>query len=182
MKLVDEIYKIGIKNDNSIIHFGAGHKNGEFILDLNTYLNKNSMSVNYVGVESENSKIESTIDFLVKNDVQKQYQNILNATMQDYAVNNNETYDFAIITGIFDKPKYGDQQLHFIHSTINELFRFTENSIIFTYNSSENTDQMYDLYYMSNYVHSNYSRFSAIRINEHEYLYCINKYYLSYNI
>jgi hypothetical protein len=181
MTLIDELYKIGIKDGNSILHFGAGYKNGEFILDLNKSLTESSTSVNYVGVEAENDKIKSTVDYLIKNDAPQKYQNIFNISMQDYIVDNNSTYDFTFITGIFHKQLYGDNQFQFIHSTINEIFNFTENAVVFTYNSSDHQEEMYNIHYMNSYVHNNYSRYSIIRINEHEYLYCINKYYLPYN-
>ena len=181
MTLTDELIRCGIKENSSIIHFGAGHKNGQFLVDMYNSFKSNSISPNYVGVEAEESKVKSTIDLLLKNEVPSVYQNITNIAMQDYIVDNNHQYDHAIITGIFDKSLYGETQFQFIHSIINELFKFVNESVLFTYNSSDHQEETYNIHYMNGYVQSNYSRYSVVRINEHEYLYCINKYYLPYN-
>ena len=182
MNLTDEIIDCGIVDGSSIIHFGAGHKNGEFLKNLYDSITKRGISTKYVGVEADSEKIKSTMENLLKSDVPTTYQNIINAPMQDYIVDNTEKYDFAVISGIFDKNVYEDNQFQFIHSVINEMFNFVEHSIIFTYNSYEHQEEMYNVHYINGYVHNNYNSYSIMRINEHEYLYCINKYYFSYNI
>ena len=76
-----------------------------------------------MGVDAESEKINTTIDSLIKIGSPEKFKNILNVTMQDYIVDNDQKYDFALITGIFDKQLYGDDQFQFIHSTINEMFK-----------------------------------------------------------
>jgi hypothetical protein len=174
--LIDEIIKCGIDSDSSVIHFGSGYKNGKFLSDLS----QRNLIEKYVGIESESERINTTVDSLIKIGSPEKFKNILNITMQDYIVDNNETYDFAVITGIFDKQLYGDEQFQFVHSVINEMFNFVEDSVIFTYNALENQEETYNIHYMNGYIQNNYNRFSILKINENEYLYCINKYYLSY--
>lgn len=176
MTLIDEIIKCGITKDSSVIHFGSGYKNGQFLSDLSQL----DVIQNYVGIDAESEKINITVDSLIKLGSPEKFKNILNTAMQDYIVDNSQTYDFALITGIFDKQLYEGEQFQFIHSVINEMFNFVEDSVIFTYNALENQEETYNIHYMNSYVQNNYNRFSIVRINENEYLYCINKYYLSY--
>lgn len=179
--LIDEILRCGIQKNESIVHFGAGYKSGYFLSDFyqNSFLNRN-LDLKYVGIEAEPSRLDVTKEVL-KTIEGGDTISLTQTSMQDFIVDNNEQYDWALITGIFDKNIYGDDQFNFIHSSINEMFRFVEGGVIFTYNSSEHQEENYNIYYMNAYIQNNYNRYSIVRINEHEYVYCINKYFISYN-
>lgn len=181
MTLTDEIIRCGIQQGESLLHFGAGYKSGNFLFDFyqNGILSKN-LNLDYHGVDADEFKLKSTKEIL-KTIEGADSISLVKSSMQDFVVENTKTYDWAIITGIFDKSLYGEEQFKFIHSSINEIFNFVENGVIFTYNSSEYQEDMYNIQYMNGYVQNNYNRYSIVRINEHEYVYCINKYFISYN-
>lgn len=179
--LIDEILRFGIQKNESIVHFGAGHKSGYFLSDFyqNTFLNKN-LDLKYDGIEADESRLNATKE-IMKTLEGGETISLVQTSMQDFIVDNTNQYDWALITGIFDKNIYGDDQFNFIHSVINEMFNFVEGGVIFTYNSLDNQEENYNIYYMNAYIQNNYNRYSIVKINEHEYVYCINKYFISYN-
>jgi len=177
---IDEILRCGIEPNESLIHFGAGHKSGNFLSNFysKAFLEKN-LNLGYTGIEADKNKLDLTKSSLVGLNGGEDIS-IIETSMQDFISDNTKKYDWGLITGIFDKSLYGDEQFKFIHSTINEMFNFVETGVIFTYNSFEHQEDMYNIHYMNGYVQNNYNRYSIVRINEHEYVYCINKYFISY--
>ena len=178
--MIDEILKYGIQKNESIVHFGAGYKSGYFLSNFyqNAFLDKN-LDLKYTGVEVDSLRLDTTKEIL-KTIEGGDTISLIQTSMQDFIVDNSNQYDWALITGIFDKNVYGDTQFNFIHSVINEMFNFVDDGVIFTYNSSEYQEENYNIHYMNAYIQNNYSRYSIVRINENEYIYIIHKYFTSY--
>lgn len=179
-----EILSCGVNVDHSILHFGAGYNNNMLYEYLSALvLNKmvESLSVRYIAVDPNEDKINKILELNNSTNldlVTKQ------TDMQTFLEENAAEYDWSIITGVFDKKLYGDQQFEFLDRIINEALKISKEGVIFTFDSSvyvPNQEPDYSVESIIAYIQNVYSRYRISKINEYNYVICINKYYHSIN-
>lgn len=109
----------------NLIQFGVCDDNASFFNSKQILPSE----INWTGVDVNKNE---TFDSLIEdNNI-----TLFNDSMQEWIDNGhgNKLYDVALITGIFDKPKYGDRQYDFITKTIEMCRKFSKCGIVFTLN------------------------------------------------
>jgi len=179
--LAREILSSGVNISDKIVHFGAGYKN-QLIWDYLSAIKQQNlvqeMGVIYTAVDADpeaitaiskkNSDEQTGIDL-----------RLVNNTMQAFIDSNTDEFDWSIVTGIFDKNLYGDEQFQFLDKIISSLLTSSKEGVIFTFDSSVEQSESYAISHIINYVSSLYNRYRINRINEENYIICIYKYYHS---
>jgi len=179
--LAREILSSGVNISDKIVHFGAGYKN-QLIWDYLSAIKQQNlvqeMEVIYTAVDADpeaitaiskkNSDEQTGIDL-----------RLVNNTMQAFIDSNTDEFDWSIVTGIFDKNLYGDEQFQFLDKIISSLLNSSKEGVIFTFDSSVEQSESYAISHIINYVSSLYNKYRINKINEENYIICIYKYYHS---
>lgn len=176
-----EILSCGVNIDHSMLHFGAGYNNSmlfEYLTNIVTNSLVQELNVKYFPVDVNSEKINHIIDLNQTSNIEIHPTTI---DMQTYLDENRDEFDWTIITGIFDKNLYGENQFQFIDKIVSETLNISKEGVIFTFDSSVDTTDEYSIENIIQYVQSIYSRYKVSRINEHNYVICINKYFHSIN-
>lgn len=179
--LAREILSCGIGKSDKILHFGSGFSDSLFFSYLSDLKSQNlvpDLSVKYSAVDVEvgcldkitelNSRLENPIDV-----------ELHNKSMQSFLDDNNADYEWTIITGIFNKNLYGENQFQFIDKMIAESIKISNEGVVFTFDIQDENDDSYSIQHIISYIDSVYTRYRISRINEKNYVICINKYFHS---
>jgi len=179
--LAREILSSGVNISDKIVHFGAGYKN-QLVWDYLSAIKQQNlvqeMEVIYTAVDVDAEAIAS----ISKKNAEEQTGidlRLVNNTMQSFIDTNTDEFDWSIVTGIFDKNLYGDEQFQFLDKILASLLNYSKEGVIFTFDSSKEKDENYGISQIINYVSSLYNRYRINRINEENYIICIYKYYHS---
>jgi hypothetical protein len=164
------IFSLGIDEHHSIVHFGCGSRNKSFVKYAE---NKN---IEYVGIDID----EKVIEFFTSNCSKNNFF-FKEDTMQNFIDDNFETdvsYDWSIIDGLLDKNLYGDNQYEYIDTIIRNLLVVSNIGIIICFNSEQTSlDNYYNSDFITALISTIYNRFTILRINENEYMFCVYKNY-----
>lgn len=164
------IFSLGIDEHHSIVHFGCGSRNKSFVKYAE---NKN---IEYVGIDID----EKVIEFFTSNCSKNNFF-FKEDTMQNFIDDNFETdvsYDWSIIDGLLDKNLYGDNQYEYIDTIIRNLLVVSNIGIIICFNSEQTSlDNYYNSDFITALISAIYNRFTILRINENEYMFCVYKNY-----
>lgn len=176
-----EILSCGVNINHSVLHFGAGYNNS-MLFEYLTEIVKNNLveklDVEYTAVDVNQDKINQISNL---NDNVGINLETYSVDMQTFLDENTKEFDWTIITGIFDKNLYDENQFHFIDKIVDESLKISKEGIIFTFDSSVENSEDYSIGGIIPYVESLYSRYRVSKINEFNYIICINKYYHSIN-
>lgn len=179
--LAREILSSGVNISDKIVHFGAGYKN-QLVWDYLSAIKQQNlvqeMEVIYTAVDVDAEAIAS----ISKKNAEEQIGidlRLVNNTMQSFIDTNTDEFDWSIVTGIFDKNLYGDEQFQFLDKILASILNYSKEGVIFTFDSSKEKDENYGISQIINYVSSLYNRYRINRINEENYIICIYKYYHS---
>lgn len=160
----NEILKTNYKPGIKILHFGACDKTQNFLEEVE----KNKMQIFYLGVD-----ISDDIVDLVEKYVEYPTYAFQKKTMQDFIDNEYHAFDYCLITGIFDKPKYEDKQYIFISTVIHKCLEFSTN-VIFTMDSEKyKKEYNFSILYVINNLINSYSKVSVKKIDDSKYIFCI---------
>lgn len=162
-----EIFEMGILNSDvdSILHFGAMFDGGKLIDDLREY----GIEESYTGVDASLEKISVYSEKLKNENGDASYQGIINTSMQEFIDNNSNEYSVVLITDIFNKVRYGDNQYQFIFKTI-ESCRSFSNNVIFTLDVG-NTE--YNVLYLISYLIYTYRKVFVKKVDETNFIFSI---------
>lgn len=179
--LAREILSCGVGTSDKVVHFGSGYKNSLIWEYLTAIKNQNLISefgLVYTAVDADAQKINDISKMNAENPTGIDLR-LVNNNMQSFIDSNTDEFDWSIITGIFNKNLYGESQFEFVDKIISSLLDVSTQGLIFTFNSSKELDEKYNINQLMNYVSSVYNRYRINRINEEDYIICIYKYYHS---
>jgi hypothetical protein len=165
------ILSLGIEENQSIVHFGCGSRNGSFA----EYIK--DVPVKYLGVDANGDVIQKLNDS-IKSDrfsfKEETMQSVMDRTSEE-----KTTYDWSIVDGLLDKNLYGDNQYDFIDTIIRKCLVISNIGVIISMDSKYvKDDDQYNQDFLSAYIGSMYNKFTIIRVNEYQYLFGIYKYYI----
>ncbi len=179
--LAREILACGVGKGDELLHFGSGFSENlifSYISDLKLQNIVPDLSVSYTAVdvdkskleeiESMNSRLESPLDV-----------HFYNESMQSFLDTDSKEFKWTLITGLFDTKLYEDKQFEFIDKIVNESLKRSSEGVILTFDAQKKVDDTYTVQHIISYIESVYSRYRVSRINEYNYVICINKYYHS---
>lgn len=179
--LAREILTCGINTSDSVVHFGSGYKElmlYNYLLHLNSQNLIGDISLQYTSVDPEESVNQSIIDlgdtksFGVKIETHTQ-------STQEFLDENGNTYDWSVITGLFDKNLYGDKQFQFLDRIIDSCFNISNQGVVFTFDVSKENDDTYTVRHIISYIESKFKRYRINKINEKFYVMCIYRHFYS---
>jgi hypothetical protein len=179
--LAREILACGVGKSDELLHLGSGFSENlifSYISDLKLQNIVPDLSVSYTAVdvdkskleqiESMNSRLESPLDV-----------HFYNESMQSFLDTDSKEFKWTLITGLFDTKLYEDKQFEFIDKIVNESLKRSSEGVILTFDAQKKVDDTYTVQHIISYIESVYSRYRVSRINEYNYVICINKYYHS---
>lgn len=180
--LAKEILSSGVGHLDSILHLGAGSLDStvfSFLADLKANNAVQGMDVKYNAVDVQQEALDkiATVNEKLAEPI---YVNLHNVSAQEFLDNNSTEYTWTIISGIFDRNEYGEQQFQFVDKILAESLKVTTEGVIFTIDSRKQGDVFYySIEQIIAYIQSTYSRYRISRVNEYDYVFCVYKYYHS---
>lgn len=179
----EEIIKIlnlgKVNTTDTVLHFGA-----VFDVDSNIEIQQHETYVPtltellidtfplYTGVDINPEKIETLSNKFIN-------QEFAISSMQEFLDNLNDLgfevkpYEWTIITGIFDKPIYGDKQYEFIQTTIETCQKFTSKGILFTIEETPTEEFTYSIVYLYTVLSVLYNRVLLSKVSNNQYIFSI---------
>lgn len=169
--LNESIFSFGIEKSHSLLHVGCGSRNMSFV---EYCINKNEK---YIGIDA-NPQVISECNSKFSNAGIK-FNELTIQSVLDTAEETKKTYDWIVLDGILDKNLYEDSQYEFIDTIIrNSLLMSDVGLIIYMDRNPTKNDDIYNSDFMSVFIGTTYKRWNQIRLNEHQYLFCIYKYFV----
>jgi hypothetical protein len=162
-----------IASNDTILHLGAGYKDGIIIDSLCNFWDISPKELTtFTGVDVDTFRIEK----LSKTFTSSEFWNI---SMQEYLDNytNGETsnYDWCILTGVFNDYLYGDMQHNFLLKTVSKCLDISNNGVIFSFNEKLSEDFKYSLIFIfSNFI-TTYSKVFVQKTEDDNYIFSILK-------
>lgn len=179
--LAREILGCGIGKTDRIVHFGSGFYDSlmfSYLSDLKSQNLIPGLEIEYTAVDIEDEKI-SKVKEINSNLDSPINVHLYNTTIQSFLDSNQSEFEWSIITGIFDKRLYGEKQFEFLDKILGETLKISTEGIIFTFDTQKENDDNYSIQHILSYIDSVYSRYKVSRINEFNYVICVNKYFHS---
>lgn len=166
--LNETIVSLGISDGQSVLHFGCHSDEGT----LSHLTNVKKIKYTGVDVNTDEDKSVSTQNLdttIIKNDMQ---------TFLELSIEENKNYDWVVISEMFNKDLYSDDQYSFVDSILRTCLLISNHGIIFTFNTEKTlSNEEYNIHFIIAYITSIYSRFNIIRLNEKSFVICIYKYF-----
>lgn len=168
--IIDEIINCGVSSEDNILQLGVGYKDGSLLHRLCEYWDtKPTEFGSLTGVDVDLNKIETLSEIFSGG-------RFLEKSMQEYldTVENN-TFDWCILTGVFDEYLYGDLQHSFVFKTVSKCLELSENGVIFTLKINVSDDFSYNpVFIFADFVNTHSTVF-AKKIEDNSYIFCILK-------
>jgi len=175
----DEIINSGINFGQNIVEFGCVNNEAAFIKNINSY----NGNIEYTGVDINENKL-----LLLRDEFNDKNFQFLTSSMQEYIddIENSEDsdkpkVDWFIISNIFDKPIYEENQYNFLDTILRNCLENSNIGVSFTFNNSKSDKDYYNIDYITAYIHASFYRYKIVRFNENEYLITVYKYFLQTN-
>lgn len=167
--IFDEVVNCGILEEDSIVNFGAGHADGMFLETLRDY-NGSLGQKTTVAIDINSKKIKMLSKKFKGEDLL-----IEEISIQDFIENSASTYDWTVITGVFDNFLYGERQYDFVTTIVNSAIKNCNKGLIFTIKETITDDFKYSMVYFLLYFSNNYQRLTVKKFNDGNYIFCIFK-------
>lgn len=168
--IIDEIINCGISSEDTILQLGVGYKSGNLLEKLCDYWGLSTSELNYLtGVDVDPNKI----DYLSETFSGTRF---IKNSMQEYldTVENN-SFNWCVLTGVFDEYLYGDLQHSFVFKTVNKCLELSENGVIFTLKIDASEEFSYNpVFIFADFVNTHSTVF-AKKIEDNNYVFCILK-------
>jgi hypothetical protein len=167
--LSSEIIEFGISQQDRILHVGCCDKQ----INLIDKLEKMGIEAFYLGVDVKDeiielkSKYENTPNY---NFIKKPVQDFIDEELSEYT--SGDIFEYTILTGLFDKPIYGEKHYLFI-STLIERCMFFSDKVIFSINSDNYSKHSYSIIYVMNILMNAYNHVTIKKIKKNNYIFCI---------
>lgn len=138
----NEIYDSLKKNDSeSLLHFGGCFDDSMIVKNLKE--SDKQYKMEYQAIDADYNK------WLKWESLYSGFGGgLYNVSMQDFISEMEVNYDTILITGIFDNIVYGEEQYNFIIKTIEECYKKSNKSVVFTLKQKPNDDFEYNVIYL----------------------------------
>jgi len=164
-----EIIYCGIGQHESVLHFGACDKGLDFLKTLDEF----GLDIEYtaVDVDEEVNTLFSDFQPLERTHPWTTVQ----ASMQEFIDEVDfERFNWSIITGVFDKPKYSERQYQFIDTVVRKCIEFSDN-VLFTIDENASASFKYSMIYLYSHFTNQYDKVTVKKIEDGKYIFHISK-------
>ena len=169
LTIFDEIVNCGILEEDTVVNFGAGSKNGKFIETLVEY-NGTIQEGTLIAVEPESKKIKS---------LTKKFSNenilFLESSLQSYIDSEPTSTDWVVITGVFDEHLYGENQYDYVESVVQNSMTICDKGVIFSIRRNIASDFNYSMLYFFVSFTNTYGKVTIKKVDDDNYVFCIFK-------
>lgn len=164
-----ELIYCGIGQHESVLHFGACDKGLDFLKQLDQL----GLDIEYTAVDVSEEVNTLFSDF---EPMERTHPWItVQASMQEYIDEVDfEKYNWTIITGVFDKPKYSERQYQFIDTVIRKCITFSDN-VAFTIDEKSSASFKYSMIYLYSHFTNQYDKVTVKKIEDGKYIFHISK-------
>lgn len=170
--IIEEIINTGISSEDTILHLGAGYKEGSLLETLCEYwdLTPNDLLAGYfVGVDSSEDKIS----MLTK---KFNSSSFIKSSFQEYMDNNSDVeFDWTILNGVFDEHLYGNNQYDYVFETIKRSLQTSNRGVILTINQNVSNSFAYSSVFIFTHLISTYSKVFVKKFEDDSYIFSILK-------
>lgn len=172
-EFIDEILNSGIGSEDTILHLGAGFKDGALLETISNYWDvdtKDFLSNGYYFGVDANPSVTSILNSKFKTDV------FITDSFQNYLdVNDTQEVNWTILTGVFNNNDYGDRQYDFLFETLKRCMETSANGVVFTLNPYISNEFSYSIVFIFTHLISTYSKVFAKKLTESSYIFTILK-------
>ena len=169
LTIFDEIVNCGILEEDTIVNFGAGSKNGKFIETLVEY-NGTIQEGTLIAIEPESKRIKS---------LTKKFSNenilFLESSLQSYIDSEPTSTDWVVITGVFDEHLYGENQYDYVESVVQNSMTICDKGVIFSIRRNIASDFTYSMLYFFVSFTNTYGKVTIKKVDDDNYVFCIFK-------
>jgi len=169
MTIFDEIVNCGILEDDSVINFGAGYKDGQFLqtlLDYNGNLGEGLVTV----VEPDTKRLKT-----LSKKFKGERLTLLGKPLQDYIDDVPEVKDWVVLTGVFNTPIYAEQQYNYVETVVRNSLSLATKGVVFTLKENISDEFRYSMMYFFVDFANTYTRFTVKKCDDDNYVFCIYK-------
>ena len=157
--LAREILSCGVGHLDSILHLGSGYSDNlvfTYLADLKAQNLVQDMAITYSAVDVDQNSLTRITDVNAKLEEPIEV-NLYNQSAQLFLDENTNEFGWTIITGLFDKNQYGEQQFQFIDKILAECLKKTTEGVIFTVDTQKEIDDpTYTIQHIIAYIESTY--------------------------
>lgn len=169
LTIFDEIVNCGILEEDTVVNFGAGCKNGKFIETLVEY-NGTIQEGTLIAVEPESKRIKSlTKKFSNQNII------FLESSLQGYIDSEPISTDWVVITGVFDEHLYGEHQHDYVNSVLESAMQIVNKGVIFSIRKNITPEFRYSIIFLFNEFINTYRKVTTKKVDDDNYIFCILK-------
>jgi hypothetical protein len=165
--IVKNMVEFGINPVDRILHFGFCDNGLNFLENVE----KIGLPLYYLGVDASD-KVDGYVEKYKDNPTYRFFKQDLQSFLEDeiQKYDENDMFDKIILSGIFDKPVYGDKHYLFVTMTIDKCFHHTEN-VIFTLNTKDYGRLGYSMLYIINNLISVYPNVTIKKLDDDIYIF-----------
>ena len=174
-KIIEEniIVQHKISSLDSVLHLGVGYKNGIVLDSFCEYWDITDSELDtFTGVDVDNFKINELSNKFTSSD-------FWNKSMQEFLDNlptQETSYDWCILTGVFNEYLYGVMQHDFMLYTINRCLEISKNGVIFTFKENLTDEFKYNPIFIFSSLITTYSKVFVQKIeDDNNYIFSILK-------
>jgi hypothetical protein len=167
--IFDEIVNCGILEEDSILNFGAGHKDGQFLQTLVDY-NGNLGEGLVTAVEPDGKRLKS-----ISKKFKGERLTLLEKSLQDYIDDTPLVNDWVVLTGVFNTPLYDEQQYNYVETVIRNSMGLATKGVVFTLKENISDEFRYSMMYFFVDFANTYTRFTVKKCDDDNYVFCIYK-------
>lgn len=165
----DEIVNCGILEEDTIINFGGGYRDGQFLqtlLDYDGNLGEGLVTV----VEPDGKRLKG-----ISKKFKGERLTLLEKSLQDYIDDTPEMKDWVVLTGVFNTPLYAEQQYNYVETVVRNSMALATKGVIFTLKENVSNEFRYSMMYFFVDFANTYTRFTVKKCDDDNYVFCIYK-------
>jgi hypothetical protein len=168
--IFDEIVNCGILEEDTILNFGAGYKEGQFLQTLFDY-NGNFGDGSVIAVEPDGKRLKS---------ISKMFKGeritLLQKSLQEYIDGDlPAARHWVVLTGVFNTPLYAEQQYNYVETVIRNSMSLATKGVIFTLKQNISDEFRYSMMYFFVDFANTYTKFTVKKCDDDNYIFCIYK-------
>lgn len=167
INLFDEIVNCGILEEDSVVNFGAGDSNGEFLetlLQYNGFFEKERIKA----IEPDSKKIKNLTKKFTNQEIE-----FFETSLQSYLDSEPSFSDWIVITGVFDKHLYGEHQHDYVESVLENSIRIANKGVIFSIRKTLSSEFRYSIILLFNSFIEKYDKVTIKKIDNDNFIFCI---------
>lgn len=169
ISIFDEIVNCGILEEDSVVNFGAGHKDGQFLETLLEY-NGTFQKGLVKAVDPDPKKIKTLTKKFKDENLE-----FFETSLQSYIDNEPEKSDWIVLSGVFNSYLYGENQYDYVKAVIENCLPLSNKGIIVSIKENISEEFSYSMLFFFIYLDHTYGRFTYKKVLDGNHIFCIFK-------